>query len=260
MKVKFPLFLGVLGLCSILSKAQTGYVGIGTTVPHTTLDLGYSFGANLTDSVGKKLAIYNNISGSDFYGLGIAAGYLLFHVANTRTDAPDMFLTSAGDLTIVGTTATKGSGGSGTSWAVTSDARSKKNIQPFTVGLQEIIKIEPKTFQYNGRFGTKDNGEIITGILAQDLQKVLPNSIQTVKTDKGESFLQLKTTDQILFGLVNAVKEMQREIETLKTENTGLKAAADQSKTMQTQIQQLQSAVEKLQATNQTTFAAEAKQ
>jgi len=54
----------------------SGYVGIGTTSPHSELDLGSSISS-------QKLAIYNNAGGTDFYGLGVTSSTLHFQTQST---------------------------------------------------------------------------------------------------------------------------------------------------------------------------------
>lgn len=49
----------------------SGKVGFGTTTPKNLLDLGSTYGANPSDPTTKKLAVYNNGNGTDFYGLGV---------------------------------------------------------------------------------------------------------------------------------------------------------------------------------------------
>ncbi|MBT2620606.1 hypothetical protein [Chryseobacterium sp. ISL-6] len=84
--------------------SSIGYVGIGTTAPSTILDLGSTIGSNPTHLLGKKLAVYNDASGNDFYGLGTSKDILQFHAASTPAEAPGMVLSAAGKVGIGTTT------------------------------------------------------------------------------------------------------------------------------------------------------------
>lgn len=76
-------------------------VGIGTTTPNNRLDLGTANGAaDITSPLGKKLALFNNAAGTDFYGLGINTGFLQFHASSTPTEAPGMVLSNSGNVGI----------------------------------------------------------------------------------------------------------------------------------------------------------------
>lgn len=81
-----------------LRVIATGSVGIGTTTPNSVLDLGTNAGSSVTDVNGKKLAIYNNAAGTDFYGLGVNDPVLQFHAGSTTAEAPQMVLTNGGLL------------------------------------------------------------------------------------------------------------------------------------------------------------------
>ncbi len=66
---------------------DNGLVGIGTTSPNAKLSLG-------TDITAQKLALYDGLG--DFYGLGVQAGRVVLHTANTER----MAITSAGNVGI----------------------------------------------------------------------------------------------------------------------------------------------------------------
>lgn len=72
-----------------------GYLGIGNNVPHHPIDFG--------TGLGRKLAIFQNANGTDFYGLGLHHYTLEFHAGNDTNDPPDMVVRSSGNVGI-GTT------------------------------------------------------------------------------------------------------------------------------------------------------------
>ncbi|WP_449401340.1 hypothetical protein [Chryseobacterium wanjuense] len=46
------------------------------------------------------MAVYNDGTGNDFYGLGVSGGILQFHAASTSTEAPAMVLSGYGNVGI----------------------------------------------------------------------------------------------------------------------------------------------------------------
>ena len=109
---------------------------------------------------------------------------------------------------------------SSSTWTVVSDERVKENIKPYEKGLNEILQVNTKTFDYNGKAGfdkIKDN----VGIIAQDMIKIFPETIKTYnaklnETDEEETELYNFDGHALTFALINAVKELKAEIEELK--------------------------------------------
>jgi len=127
--------------------------------------------------------------------------------------ATSMRLDFNGNLTILGCI----NFNSGSSGTCVSDKRVKSNITPFTLGLTQIVGLTPVHYSYNGLGGTPNdvaNGDIRTGLLAQDVLKVAPDLVargqQKLRpTDKNDAtLLQVKYSD-LTFGLINAVKELK---------------------------------------------------
>jgi hypothetical protein len=129
---------------------------------------------------------------------------------------------SVGDLTIAGSNATKASG---TAWINPSDSRLKTNIRPYTKGLSEVLKIEPKVWNFNKASGqnmAKDN----VSVIAQELQKVMPEMVVPYKgklNGKDADLLSVDGSDYTML-LINAVKEQQAIIEKLKERITALES------------------------------------
>jgi hypothetical protein len=121
-------------------------------------------------------------------------------------------------LEITGTAGKPGGG----SWSNASDRRLKQNINPYTQGLQQLLQINPVTYQYNEKSGFDTKPEYV-GIIAQDLQKIAPYMVSTVKRKDAE-YLSVDNS-AMTYMLINAVKEQQQQIELLKAEIELLKKA-----------------------------------
>lgn len=106
--------------------------------------------------------------------------------------------------------AAKNSGG--TTWSTFSDRRLKKNIRPYTDGLEQLLRIKPVRYRYNGQLGTSDKQEEI-GIIAQDMQQIAPYMIDEFEhqDEKGRTKNYLTYNSNALFYmLVNGVKSLHQ--------------------------------------------------
>ncbi len=127
--------------------------------------------------------------------------------------------TAPTDLLSVNGNASKPGGGS---WSIFSDERLKKIKGRFNSGLKAVMQLEPVRFEYkaNNALGLKSTGEHI-GFGAQSLQQIIPEAVSS--TDNG--YLMVNN-DPILWTMLNAIKEQQKEIEQLKAEVKQLRAAS----------------------------------
>jgi len=98
-----------------------------------------------------------------------------------------------------------------------SDERIKNNVQPFTSGLDIINQINPVSFYYNEK-SPFQTGKMQIGIIAQDLEKVAPYMVDQTATKDFED-LRSVNNQAYIFLLINAVKELQKEVEELKNKN-----------------------------------------
>ena len=96
------------------------------------------------------------------------------------------------------------SGGSRSGASNCSDIRLKKDIKPLKSALSTLGKLQGKSYRW------KDNNEPDIGLIAQELEKVIP---ELVKTDNNgyKSIVYQKLTAV----LIEAVKEQQQEINNL---------------------------------------------
>jgi len=112
----------------------------------------------------------------------------------------------------------------GGNWATLSDRRVKKNIQSYSDGLEKLRLVKPHTFNYNGLLQfAPDDGVDQIGVVAQELQQVLPDMVtETSSESVGGNSLLVVDPSNFTFALINAVKEQQQAIEKLRNKTRKL--------------------------------------
>jgi hypothetical protein len=128
------------------------------------------------------------------------------------TNSPDQLLSVNGE-------ASKAGGGT---WAVFSDERLKKITGRFNTGLKALMQLQPIRYEYlqHNALGIRSEGEHV-GFGAQALQKVIPEAV--TQNDKG--YLMVKS-DPIIWTMLNAIKEQQKQIGQLQGEVRRLRATS----------------------------------
>ena len=157
--------------------------------------------------------------------MSMAGQRIIMRVDNDNTGFGDVALTIENDQK-----ATFSSSVTATSFITASDRQLKSNVEDYTLGLDAIKKMHPKSYVYNGTggIGTK---EMQVGLIAQDLEKIAPELITDYvfsdpRYDIREEYLAIKS-DAIKYILVNAVKELATENDNLKEENYELRLRLD---------------------------------
>jgi hypothetical protein len=116
-------------------------------------------------------------------------------------------------------------GNNSSSWSTTSDERLKNVLGSSTKGLAEIMQVEVKNFKYKAKddlpafvFNEQGNAvfapdseNIYTGPIAQQVQTPFPEAVKT-----GEMGVLTVDSDPIFWAMLNAIKEQQAIIESLK--------------------------------------------
>ena len=107
------------------------------------------------------------------------------------------------------------------SWSTTSDERIKKNIVNNDSGLDAINQIQVRNFEYRTEDEITDfkNPSVVKvkkegtqiGVIAQELEKILPECVKTQNTG-------VKTVDpsDLTWYLINAVKELSAKVTALE--------------------------------------------
>lgn len=116
----------------------------------------------------------------------------------------------------------------------TSDERLKQDVKPFDEGVDKLRKLDPVTFQFNGKGGTVDDGKVRVGLIAQDVQKIFPDMVRPqlrkMNPDDAEE-TEVLTLDNkpLTFLLINAVKELSARLEKLEKSNANDKRKSKSS-------------------------------
>ena len=107
-------------------------------------------------------------------------------------------------------------------WIIVSDERVKTNIADYTKGLSDIIQLNPKTYDYNGKAGFDDSITGNIGVIAQDVVDIFPETVSTYNAllnedDTEETELYNFDSHALTFALINAVKELNTKVTELES-------------------------------------------
>jgi hypothetical protein len=192
-----------------------GYqAGYSVTTGGDNLMLGYLAGQSVTATTTGSQDIY---IGNYAHGSG---------VANTQEVVIGYNAAGKGSSTayLRGDSGVYNSGNTST-WNTTSDQRIKKNIADNNDGLNKINVIQVRNFEYrlpeevDSTLNPEDavnKAGVQLGVIAQELQAVLPECVKAEST----GVLSVDTSN-LTWYLVNAVKQLSAEVESLKAQLKG---------------------------------------
>ena len=171
---------------------------------------------NITSGLGQNIIIGN----SSVSSVATAAGQIVIGHA----------LTGLGNNTAyIGGSSGAYNGANSTSWAITSDERIKKNIVDNGIGLNAIKQVRVRNFNYKSKeemplglegnplASNLDTTKTVTGVIAQEFQEAFPNSVKV----NSNGVLSVNT-DEMIWAMVNAIKELSAEITALKAQIASL--------------------------------------
>jgi Chaperone of endosialidase len=218
----------ILGADDGLTTRTTGVTKTSRIAvpPFTSTNLNFTYSGALVNSTDNVAAF-----GGGFSGQSAATVVAFFTAGNTNTatgtermritsigrvgigtSAPDQLLSVNGD-------ASKSGGGS---WQTFSDERLKKINGSYNSGLKAVMQLQPLRYEYkpNNAMGIKPVGERI-GVGAHAVQQVIPEAV----TKNAEGYLMVNN-DPIIWTMLNAIKEQQKEIVELKRQIRQLRGTA----------------------------------
>jgi hypothetical protein len=114
----------------------------------------------------------------------------------------------------------------GGSWVATSDARLKEAVTDYSAGLAKVMALRPVAYCYNGRGGSTRDGRRYVGLVADEVEGVMPEMVGTISElldpgDAAPSEIKTLDTTALIFALVNCVKELATRITSLEADVRG---------------------------------------
>jgi Chaperone of endosialidase len=217
--------IGLAGETAATGIAYSAVVGNATSTANGVA--GGSNGGNgvLGSSAHGNGVFGQSVSGAGVYGLTTTGNAVLGQNSDTTNSAAAISAVpgssaglayyGGGNIFITGSTAWKTGGGS---WTAISDRRVKKDVADFKEGLSQLLRVRPVQFKYNGLGGTSDDGKQFVGVVAQELEKILPEMVSSRKaklhpTDSQDTVIEQVDPSNFAYLLINAVQEQQKIIE-----------------------------------------------
>ena len=227
------------------------YASAYTTTASSNTSFG-SYAAHKTTTGASNTAIggeslYNNTTGTHNTCVGIVAGNAittgdknLCLGYDAGTSGSPNHITTGDNAIVLGNNATA-SAHIRVDWTVTSDKRDKTDIEPLTMGLDFVNKLEPVTYRWDMRSdyskdfsitpdGTHKQQKLLGGLLAQDVEKLereygyKVEDETAVLTDKHKTNGNYGLTySKFIPVLINAVQELSTQVDELKSELLALK-------------------------------------
>ena len=131
-----------------------------------------------------------------------------------NTTTPDQTLSVNGNASKTG----------GGTWLTYSDQRLKKNIKEYHKGIEELMLINPVLYNYTSKSGYSDTSSTFAGVIAQEIEKILPNTVSRFDDSKGPSGLKDKRqfdSSEIIWLMVNAIQDLQKELHDIRAARQG---------------------------------------
>lgn len=102
---------------------------------------------------------------------------------------------------------------------IASDLRVKKDVKPFDLGLKELCQLSPVYYKFNGDAGLPNDERQHVGLIAQDIQQVIPSMVRKSDVqDKEHKELLTYDSGPLTFILINAIRELTERVEKLETQ------------------------------------------
>jgi len=233
------LYLSSDGAIKFVTKLQSGWnsrvepmtilsdgrIGIGTNSPKAQLHIATGNDVDLTSednplTIGSTSGENIAIDGNEILARNNGAGAPLYlALENGATVSIGSGAGSSYKLNLPNDTSNDVGRARANRWDTYSDSRVKKNQKLITNGLEIINKLQPKRYiQYGSKF--KDgklkltgNGEVTYGLIAQEMQDVLPEAVYQPEDETKD--LWSVNYEKVIPFLISGEQELNKKIEGL---------------------------------------------
>ena len=187
------------GVISITNSGIRGLFsgGTGITYSNTTGSI------SITNSDIRALfsagtgVTYDSVTGSISIGQAVA----------TTSNVSFANLNTSGTIASVGAITSRGDI---TAFASSSDVRKKENIIKIDNALEKVLSVSGYTYNFIG------DDRKITGVIAQEIEKVLPEAVYEIDDESFGSKTKAVRYGNIVGLLIEAIKDLNAEINELK--------------------------------------------
>jgi hypothetical protein len=203
----------VLGFGSNAFVLQTSQfaMNIGGSTAFTFSSAGQ---INCASNVASATGLFVNSTYGTQYAYGIDNSSAKIYVGNGAIPAATLTQTV---FQITGAGYQPGGG----SWLASSDIRVKQNITPYTKTINDLSSLSPVSYEYNGEYGTVEDGKTHVGFVAQNLigtpfeSMISQTDYKDPVTDEITEIYSVNTTE-LSFALLNAVMELNARLKALE--------------------------------------------
>ena len=200
---------------------QAGNVGIGTTTPTQKFVVNGRgmFGTNtMVVGTAEPIVTGGASAGISYQSRDATARFVVYNNASLLrfwSGADRMTISTTGNLQISGSVATKQLT---STWTIASDERLKDIHGSYTKGLNEILQLNPISYNYKN-VGERTFDETVlntkaVGFSAQEVQEIFPEAVGVAD----DGYLNLNI-HPILVAYVNAIKELNLKVVNLEEQN-----------------------------------------
>jgi len=193
-----------------VSYLATSYIGGGSYVP-IAFEVGGSERMRITS--GGNVLIGKSVENVDTRGIrfdsdasiyvSIPNAESTYYLRDITNAAYRFYVSGAGTIYATNTTI-----------SAISDGRLKENIRDLDIGLDAIMSLRPRKYDWKSESG--NNGKNVRGFIAQEVEAIFPDLIDEWKRNPDDTITYKSLRQDFIPIIVKAIQELKAEIEILK--------------------------------------------